>query len=415
MTDYGEYFLGKTAGSADKTAILHSKRGKVVVLGSFPSRVICTVDFPKTISVFIAQSNIPRLTTSDGIAWLEAHRGRWSHFDPHITHLWALHTLRRCGSLSFMAASQALVEALRDPQSCQKMNISPAEADLVMCALASNLQPMLRELTASGALATYSKRQDLVLRLIKLLPFSEQLAVMSIESSRGTQAARYTMKNQSENLELDPKAMVSELRKTVLYGISEQERGVLYLNILRDLNHSKSSSIASLLELVRRSHDGDRALVDYRYGFSSTNWALSIYKEELTDDALERIRKSSKPLATLCGSFERSLPEFDALADRLESAFGERAAGRISAAGLGGSMTIHVASDAAEELIQWFKNESYKGHRIENWSRRAEDVEQSKSIHAYGFNSDEELMDDVCWSLLPVIHGPPVEIISDEL
>ena len=65
-TDLGEFYLGKTAGCADKATILNAKNGKLILIASIPDRFIQSLTMPSQIVVIMANSNIPRLNSLNG-------------------------------------------------------------------------------------------------------------------------------------------------------------------------------------------------------------------------------------------------------------------------------------------------------------------------------------------------------------
>ena len=147
-------------------------------------------------------------------------------------------------------------------------------------------------------------------------------------------------------------------RKATLYGLSEVERCYEYVQIMDELkkNEGDLGRINKLLELVRWSHNGDRAVVDYRKGLEPTQWAQSS-QSSLSDDVIDGwVRDGSEGLLDKSGGFERSLPEFDEWADCLDELFKKQAALRVSAAGLGGTVCVHAMRRVAPDLIAWLNN-----------------------------------------------------------
>jgi len=194
--------------------------------------------------------------------------------------------------------------------------------------------PLLRELCRGGALetrmsGTVRERHNLVFRALRLIP-----------EQHDTEGYRYTP------------------RKVALYGLSEVERGTVYLDQLEAIASAGSECGTDprdrLLQLVRWSHDGDRACVDYRRpsevgpgSFESTEWG----KRAPCD--LDNWLANGADLVECVGGFERSLPEMDEMADDLDRVFAKHAAARVSAAGLGGQMCIHAFEEVADKVASY--------------------------------------------------------------
>jgi len=148
-------------------------------------------------------------------------------------------------------------------------------------------------------------------------------------------------------------------RKVALYGLSEVERGTVYLDQLQTIASSPADCLTDhrqrLLQLVRWSHDGDRACVDYRRAsetlgpscFEFTEWGKRLQCD------LDTWIQNGADLVECVGGFERSLPELDEMADELDVVFGKQAAARVSAAGLGGQMCIHAYEEIAGEVASY--------------------------------------------------------------
>eukprot|EP00727_Mastigamoeba_balamuthi_P013414 m51a1_g8696 hypothetical protein (564) ;mRNA; f:54762-56789 len=320
LVDFGEYYLGKKAGAADKAAQLFAVRGKVVVVGSYPEVALGTVAFPAGLRVLMAQTGIPRLSTADGLAYLaQRHPAPL----PELAHAWARSTMQ----LSYVPGVEAIVRGLGDPQLCAACGLGAAESAAALRALAgnNNSQPLLRELCASGAIE-------------RELP---QLAGPAGRRARHALAYRL--------LRLVPESKMAD-RQVCLFGLSEVERGAEYVRTLA------AGDAARVLGLVARAHDGDRALVDYRRSFAPTEWAASP-EVAVTDAALVRWAAEGAELESRTGAFQRSLPEIDEVATEVSQRFRGEAALRIAAAGMGGVVAIHVTAEAAARVKEWLESE----------------------------------------------------------
>jgi hypothetical protein len=110
QVDFGEYYLGKSAGAADKMAQLSSLRSQIVVVGSVPERLIARMNFPThAITLLLAECPVPRLTTAEGIKYLQ------TKYPAHATQAvtWASSIMKRFCSLTYDVAARMLTARLR--------------------------------------------------------------------------------------------------------------------------------------------------------------------------------------------------------------------------------------------------------------------------------------------------------------
>lgn len=391
MTDYGEYFLGKHSGAADKTAQLHAKRGEFVAVGSLPVKCLrqnAKNTFPSQhLVVLLANCPTPRLSGGNAKQWLKNESGlNYNEDECELVYNWGHSIMQRFGSLSLKKAAETLSDHLRQViegtyKGCDCVSVE--EANIVQSALhyeenqRAYKGPLLRELAAGGSLELHQlgssklldalageegkeKRYNLIYRLLKLLPESWQ--------EEGFLGGR-----------------TSCLRKVALYGISEVERGMSYLANIDTMNESASATDVAaakdrVLELARMAHNGDRATVDYRkmkpnaLTDKETGCGLSSFFEhtawhddkrnDVSDATLDHWSKTNKPLTSAQGGFERSLPEIDEMADDLDRVFNRVAALRVSAAGLGGNCTIHVETQMEQTITQYLEERSWSVRRV---------------------------------------------------
>jgi hypothetical protein len=127
------------------------------------------------------------------------------------------------------------------------------------------------------------------------------------------------------------------------------------------------------MNFVSLSHDGDRAVVDYRLlrngsnidetllknslskhdkPFIARQWAINP-NVQLTDDQLRIFITQSADLVHTVGSYERSIADIDDIADEIKEEFNSLAAVRISAAGLGGRVCIHSKANVADDVCKY--------------------------------------------------------------
>jgi hypothetical protein len=188
-------------------------------------------------------------------------------------------------------------------------------------------------------------------------------------------------------------------RKAALYGLSELERGWAYLfemeaisNIEREIQKLQPEDnahietlrtqidlhIRNIINLVSLSHDGDRAVIDYRLlrkegdtneelntslsrhdrYFVSRPWAATS-NVRLTDSQLLSYSTIEADLVQTVGSYERSIADIDDMADEIKKVFNSLAAVRISAAGLGGRVCIHCKANLVDEVSKYMVDQGW--------------------------------------------------------
>ena len=131
-TDFGEFYLGKTAGCADKTTILNSVERRLVLVASLPERFERAIELAQSVVVIMANSNIPRLNSVHARDYLS------KTFDDgrvEAVMKWAGSVMRRFGSFVFVFSVDWLVKALEDEVRCDRAGISRREAEVVLLSL----------------------------------------------------------------------------------------------------------------------------------------------------------------------------------------------------------------------------------------------------------------------------------------
>jgi hypothetical protein len=298
-------------------------RGKTSIISSFPDKLIRNMTFPTdVISVFIAEGPTPRLATAAGLAWLQENCS--GEYDPVEVHEWAKDTMRRCGSAAFVTAAKMIME-------------NSAEAREAMASDGN----LLRALSRNGPL-------------------------FGPDGPRAHEAALDPLFHRNYVLTLIRDTISDHgLRGAAIYGIAELERGEIYtaclkeIRRLKDLSLNPSPAIATLTDVINAAHDGDRARVDFNRQFAPTKW-----QPDYSDDGIAAILASKTPLHLIPGSFERSIPELDVFVDSVRKKFPWRAAARVSGAGLGGAVTIHVDVGIAHSFLDWFSTLENQGWAI---------------------------------------------------
>ena len=373
--DYGEYYLGKFAGCADKMAQLYARRQALSVIGSKPEHFLSSLRFPTSaLSLLVAESDMPRLTLPQASEWLRQQQLDDERVAEVVKH--AQCVMVRFGSVVYVKAAEWLVDKVE--ADADKAGITPQQAAAVKAALLGQRKsgekevegrggPLLRELCSGGLfeewlpeLSGWEKRHEryaLIYRLLTLLPH------------------KLTHVHSGAEVDLHP-------RKAALYGISEVERGWAYVREVEQINQlppgdEREASIERVLQYVQLSHDGDRAVVDYHSPPPTTphpshlsrhdaRFALSAWATHpavtLTNAALLSYATARPPLdvTQLPGSYERSTANVDRLVDELRGEWGGRAAGRVSAAGMGGRLSLHVRSECVDGVRRWMEERGWK-------------------------------------------------------
>ena len=373
--DYGEYYLGKFAGCADKMAQLFARRQALSVIGSKPERFLSSLRFPTAaLSLLVAESDMPRLTLPQASEWLRRQQLDNERVAEVVKH--AQSVMVRFGSVAYVKAAECLVDTVE--ANAATAGITPPQAKAVKAALLGQRRggekevegrggPLLRELCSGGLLEEWlpelsgwdrrHQRYALIYRLLTLLPH------------------KLTHVHSGAEVDLHP-------RKAALYGISEVERGWAYVREVEHINQlppgdEREASIERVLQYVRLSHDGDRAVVDYHSPPPSAphpphlsrhdvSFALSSWANDpcvtLTDAALLSYATADRPpdITDLPGSYERSTANVDRLVDELSAEWGGKAAARVSAAGMGGRLSLHVRSECVDDVRQWMEQRGWK-------------------------------------------------------
>ncbi|KAH3744195.1 hypothetical protein Pelo_14400 [Pelomyxa schiedti] len=325
QVDFGEYYLGKKAGAADKAAQLFAQEGQVAVIGSFPEEFLRTVALPNSLTVFMANTNIPRLSTSEALPWLCQHM-----CIPRETATLIQEWAKRTMQLSYVPATEMIVSGLSNIDQTAKVGLSQTQVEVILTALRRHEKPLL----------------------CSLLQDDRQQYVQSGEARSQMFSTIYSL------LQLIPEEQIT-FRQIALYGLSEIERGLQYLSALEHNN------LPEVLHLVSLSHDGDRALIDYRKSFAPTPWATSPRVDvKPTDTVLKQWLTSGANLAYQVGAFQRSIPDIDEAASQLSADFPNIAAMRVAAAGMGGNVAVYTLTSHASSVRDWLEHKGWCVRRI---------------------------------------------------
>ncbi|KAN0032953.1 hypothetical protein ACTFIV_006895 [Dictyostelium citrinum] len=431
-TDFAEYFLGKLGGASDKTTQLFSKKGKISIIGSIPERFIKSLKFPnEKIVIVVAQSHIPRLTTSLGREWIvdqiEGTNKTIHNNSVDVIYHWAHQIMKSFGSQVLIDSVNILKDKLSNPLEIENTSKITGFTDIEMKKLYLSLSKnnLLRDLSLDGEIEKHFpelknhrlKRYQIIYKLLLLLPETKVDRFGVIEFWN---------------------------RKAVLFALSELERGIVYQQIITLLansntdHHNGNSNgsidkkqekqlIKDLMKIIKTAHDGDKQIQDYRNGFKETPWSINPLNcfdddtistwigeidkillitnpllvsnggigslnssgsfDSFKNNSSSNVIKSSPlgisqefviqkdkfnlyyylnnpnthhvELSLKCGGFQRSLPDFDEMADEMTKIFKEKAALRISAAGLGGCVCVHTTNKKLNSVISWLNQKNF--------------------------------------------------------
>ena len=326
--DHAAYLVGDLGGMADITAILEGHREKATVLWHAPDRIAEQLLFPPELRVFAVDSGVERLDGPETDPWLHSfaqHTKTLGNVTPPLAVLWMRHLSRT-------------VEALR-----------PLEAKLISAGQQVSPYGLLRELTEAGS----PRRGDSCLavgsveKLLSLIPNDWTLERIQ----KVLEASLPELQPEIEQLNAElvplgdqtPSSTTIPMQQMARYGIREINRGISYLHALA------AGDISTLIRLSNEAHNGDRALYD---PFKKTRQGRPI---------LTPWGQSEPPEA-----FQRSLPSIDvsvdAFCDFIHRTLGPgKASARISGAGLGGLISIHVRDAHHDTARQWWED---RGHPI---------------------------------------------------
>mmetsp|Transcript_49909 Transcript_49909/g.97893 ORF Transcript_49909/g.97893 Transcript_49909/m.97893 type:complete len:128 (+) Transcript_49909:204-587(+) len=83
-------------------------------------------------------------------------------------------------------------------------------------------------------------------------------------------------------------------------------------------------------------------------------------RSRVNDSTIDRWISEGVSMVDTVGGYERSIPEIDEMADELSREFEDRAAMRVSAAGLGGRVCIHAFAEVADEVGKYLETRGWK-------------------------------------------------------
>ena len=309
-----EWYVMTRGGCADHARLIYSRRGHLVMVGSFPTRLLGAAPIPK---------NLARVIINCGVDRPQDDKTRN-----------VLRVTAACFPLAVLYIKHFFPEykkVLEENDRFYGIGV-------------------LREFTSTGKLGrrvTLLSLYDCILRLLPV-KVSRARIIKTLPEYKNELKTIF-----SNHL---PPPGGYELRDAALFGLSEIER------CLKFFASCKSGDIALIMRLTRLSHDGDRVarhIKDREGRLKQVGWHYPL-TDGLLDKLVERTKKNPASddvqLYNQPGSFHRSIPEMDAVADLVAARFGENeAAVRIMGAGKGGDLEAFVHRDRLSDFLEFIK------------------------------------------------------------
>lgn len=366
------------AGAADQYTIALGKRGQILIIGNSPETVLGSVSFPNTVSAVFSDSGISR-SSMDLRAVSEKFLGEFGKADIGGDSSKTLGDMvnKRSGSSAALAAlwiRHKLPELIasgeftpEEKAQLERMNEDMTYYERVVLKLSPDrVTGFLREFLSDGRCGL---SESTIFKVLKCLPV--QMTHKDLLSEMPEFAAN--VENILGKIGTIPEPAAGyKLRDGAVYGLSEGER------VSKFCEACQSNDVDTIMEVHRRGHDGDRvAQWDIRIdnqGHITASPQPAPFRGTLTDNELDQLRdgqsisKNGKQVSRLwqcAGTFERSLEPIDYLCDLVDAwsrKTGIKAAARISAAGLGGNVSIFCEKEHIPELVEFLKVNYYGGY-----------------------------------------------------
>jgi len=312
---YSEWYRFTRGASADHAAIMLSRRGHISHISSLPTKAeeVAYAPFPEDYRVIVVSSGFERPQDEDTRNYL------------------------RVTAANYRLA--LLLIKNRYPEYAEKLE-------------------WLRDVTTRNLGVKLAK----IYEILKSLP-----EVIDRKELRSRLAERY-----HPELELifanhrEPRDGY-KLRQMALYGLAEAERAVVFPEFLR------RGDVKGMLELIRRSHDGDRVAKFDREG-RQIPWDARIFSsDERLEELIAVLRSGHSTLNQIesaqlywqPGGYERSIAPIDHMCDIISYNLGDYAVAQIVGAGLGGDVEVIIQKDKIEELRRVLTEEYCKHYGIE--------------------------------------------------
>ncbi len=325
---YCEHYNGTRGGMNDHASIIKGISGRILLMRSFPEEIVESAKFPKGVSLFLVDSGVKRSQAPE----MSEKFKREGIKDSAVI-------LARTG-IGYALASLWIRHHF--PEYRESLELSAEQSN--------DAYGLLREFNKTGQINFNSenKRTEAIYRVLKKIP--KRITKDELLSEMPE------FKEELEALFVTHPAPAGgyRLRGMALYGIAENKRGFEYIKC------AASGDFEGMKELMRISHNGDRVA---RYEFDDQgNPTEKPFNSRITDEDLDIWMNNleQNPVWQKPGFFERSIERVDLLCDLIDNYFGEAATARISAAGLGGAVTVLAKSDYAEKIRGFLLKKGYE-------------------------------------------------------
>jgi galactokinase len=324
---YCEHYNGTKGGMNDHASIVKGVAGKILLMRSFPEEIVETTPFPAGVSLFLADSGTKRSEAPQ----VSAKFQREEISDAAVI-------LARTG-IGYVLGSLWIRHCF--PEYKTELTPDPEKNN--------DDNGLLREFNRLGKIQFVDahERAKAIYRVLAAIPervTREQLLTAMPEFHEKLKVIFVTHPEPAGGY---------ALRGMVLYGLAENERSFEYMR------RAGAGDLTGLLELMRIAQDGDRVA---KFRFTHDPYGVeSAFEFKASDTDLsfwERLPRKN-PVWQKPGYFERSIEPVDRLCDLIEQRFGDTAAGRIAAAGLGGAVTVLAKSESVEEIRTFLKQKGY--------------------------------------------------------
>ena len=325
---YCEHYNGTKGGMNDHASIIKGVSDKILLMRSYPEEIVSSARFPKGVSLFLVDSGIKRSQAPEVSDKLK----REGIKDSAVI-------LARTG-IGYALASLWIRHHFPEYRDSLQ---SGAEG-------ANDAYGLLREFNRAGGIDfdSESKRTEEIYRVLKKIPqrITREELLAEMPEYRGELSALFVTHPAPEG--------GYRLRGMALYGLSENSRGFEYIKC------AGTGDFEGMLKLMRISHNGDRVA---RYEFDNQgNSIRKTFESRVTDEDLDTWMKhlEQNPIWQKPGYFERSIERVDLLCDLIDNYFGNVATARVSAAGLGGAVTVLAKSDYVERIRDFLSEKGYR-------------------------------------------------------
>ena len=299
----GEWFVGSRGGSADHAAIRSGRRGRVSQVGFFPFRIERSVEFPRGLSLVIANS-LQKASKSEGARDTFNHRVAAYNLAEMI--------------LKARVPLLAGLEHLRD--------VSPAALGVPEAEVYRAMKRLPVELTRREAM--------------RILPGRKQRLEQVFAS----------------HADLGP----YRVRDVAMFGVAECQRSELFCSLL------EKGDLDRMGLLMRLSHDGDR-VVRWHNGRSAPHSPAyrdadldRLLRDSSGEDPARRERAA---LWAQSGRYACSTPQIDWIVDAAQAVSGVLGA-QIAGAGLGGCAMILARNESVGPLLAALRKGYYNPRKL---------------------------------------------------